>query len=67
MTKWVEVNVAITDQYIVEIEDDEEIEFAGEIIAQELFDFDEISTSLIDDKDVETYKHIIDKDKVYGL
>jgi hypothetical protein len=67
MSKWVAVTVRITDQYIVELEDNEEIESAGEIISKEIFDFDEISTSLIDDKDVEVYKHIIDKDKVYGL
>ena len=67
MSKWVEVTVKIINQYIVEIEDNQPIEFAGEVIAQELFDFDEIETSLINDSDIEAYKRIVDKDKVYSL
>jgi hypothetical protein len=67
MSKWVEVTVKIINQYIVEIEDNQPIELAGEVISQELFDFDEIETSLINDSDIEAYKRIVDKDKVYSL
>ena len=68
MSKWVEIRLVTFSDYLVEIKDDESQNDAEEIVSGDVFDWDEMTSKVVDDADeLESLKGHTDNDKIYYM
>lgn len=67
MSQWFEVKVVTVQYYAVEVEDDETSEHAEGVVADEVFNWDTITSSAQNDKDLDNLLRNTDKDKIFKL